>query len=251
MSLTCWHCNTSFLAQKELKNHLATVHGSLTVIGPFCLSEEKLFKRVYDLKSHVRNRHQGKTEGMPPELFSENNGYWGSVKPLEYSRLIKPTPRDSKAAVQMRMLILDWTRQVKVKNTRTRQDFLESWRETEASTSSPRSLETPVKPTEPSTSVESIDYFDILDAPTIHFISMVPGAVFVDMFRGTEKFRVTVLDKLFDSPNVNELRRLTRRTGEINVDAIPFAGFQGIVDSNKEHHKFLAGSSRDSFEARG
>ena len=69
---------------------------------------------------------------------------------------------------------------------------------------------------------------------------MVPGAVFIDLFRGTEKFRVTVLDKLFDSPNVNELRRLTRRTGEINVDAIPFAGFQGIVDSNKEHHKFLA-----------
>ena len=199
-----------------------------------------MFKRVSDLKSNVRNCHLGKTEGMPPELFSENNGYWGSVKPLEYSRLIKPTPRDSKAAVQMRMLILDWTRQVKVKNTRTRQDFLEGWRETGASTSSPRSLETHVKPTEPSTSVESIDYFDILDAHTIQFISMMPGAVFVDLFRGTEKFHVTVLDKLFDSPNVNELRGLTRRTGEINVDAIPFAGFQGIVDSHKEHHKFLA-----------
>ena len=129
---------------------------------------------------------------------------------------------------------------MKVKKTRTRQDFLEGWRETEASTSSPRSLETPVKPTEPSTSVESIDYFDILDGPTIKFISMMPGAVIVDLFRETEKFRVTVLDKLFNSPNVNELRRLTRKTGEINDDAIPFAGFQGIVDSHKEHHKFLA-----------
>ena len=234
MSLTCWHCNTRFLAQKELKNHLGTVHGSLTVICPFCFSEEKLFKRVSDLKSHVRNCHLGKTEGMPAELFSENNGYWGSVKPLQYSRLIKPTPRDSKAAVQMLMLILDWTRQVKVKNTRTRQDFLEGWKEAEASTSSSRSLETPVKPTEP------IDYFDILNASTIQFISMVPGAVFIDLFSGTEKFRVTLLDKLFDSPNVNELRRLTRRTGEINSDAIPFAGFQGIVDGNKEHRKFLA-----------
>ena len=148
---------TRFLAQKELKNHTAAVHGSLTFICPFCLSEEKLFKRVADLKSHVRNCHLGKTEGMPAELFSENNGYWGSVKPLKYSRLIKPTARDSKAAVQMRMLILDWTRQVKVQSTRTRQDFLEGWREAEASKSSPRSLETPVKPTE----VESVDYFDI------------------------------------------------------------------------------------------
>ena len=71
--------------------------------------------RVSDLKSRVRNHRLGKTEGMPPELFSENDGYWGSVNPLNYSCLIKPTPRDSKAAVQMRMLILDWTRQEKDK----------------------------------------------------------------------------------------------------------------------------------------
>ena len=204
-----------------------------------------------DLKCHVRNRHQGKTEGMPAELFSENNGYWGSVKPLEYSRLIKPTPRDSKAAVQMRMLILDWTRQVKVKNTRTRQDFLEGWRETEAATPvssteapSPRHLEstssTPIKATEPSTSMDTIDYFDILDAPTIQFISMVPGAVFVDLFRGTDKFRITLLDKLFNSENVSELRSLTRRTTELNANALPFVGFQGNVDNKQEHHNFLA-----------
>ena len=66
------------MAQKELRNYLGVVHGSLTVICPFYLSEEKMLKRVKDLKSHMRNRHLGKTEDMPPELFSESNGYLGS-----------------------------------------------------------------------------------------------------------------------------------------------------------------------------
>ena len=61
----------------------------------------------------------------------------------------------------------------------SRKDFLEGWKATEEAV--PLTL-----PLEPE---EILDYFDLQEDPALIFTSIVQGAVFVDVSRGSERFR--------------------------------------------------------------
>ena len=257
MSTTCWKCSEKLDSQKHLKNHAATNHSTLSVICPFCLHKQRTFKRVSDLKLHVRNTHAEKTEGMPADLFSEPNAFWCSLFPSDYRRVITPTARDHKAAIHMRTLVLVWARRVESLQTRTREEFLEGWKDSELATvpttsktcSQHQHIEpapvhsSSVKVPDCSASITNpgaIDYFDILDAPSVTFISMVPGSVFADLVRGPELFRLTILDEVFSEENKGAKRSLVRRCETQKAEALPFAGFNGAEDSEPSHKTFLA-----------
>ena len=151
MSLTCWVCQGKFASQKILKNHASSIPGALTVICPFCTKVEQKFKRVSDLKVHARKHHQEQMGDLPAELFSDNNGFWCCTNPKNYSRLIKPTTREHKAAVQMRILVLDWTRTMGTKAGISRKDSLEGWKATEEAVP----LTLPLEPEETLTTLTS------------------------------------------------------------------------------------------------
>ena len=64
---------------------------------------------------------------MPVEMLSENNGYWCSLKPEPYSCLVKPSPKESAVAVNMRLLALQSPERLGSRASKTKEDFLEDW----------------------------------------------------------------------------------------------------------------------------
>ena len=124
--MDCWQCGNIYRTQKFLKNHVSSVHGGLTVLCPFC-QHEQTFKRPSDLKVHVRKFHENQCAKMPVEMLSENNGYWCSLKPEPYSCLVKPSPKESAVAVNMRLLALQSPERLGSRASKTKEDFLEDW----------------------------------------------------------------------------------------------------------------------------
>ena len=120
--MDCWHCGNIYRTQKILKNNVSSVHGGLTVICPFCQTEQT-FKRLSDLKVHVRKFYESECSKMPAEMFSENNGYWCSVKPESYSRLVKLSSVESPVAVNMRLLVLQWSERLRVERIKDQRRF--------------------------------------------------------------------------------------------------------------------------------
>ncbi|MEW8546493.1 MAG: hypothetical protein AB2693_23490 [Candidatus Thiodiazotropha sp.] len=181
-----------------------------------------------DLKVHARRVHQTEMETLPPEFYSENNGYWCSIHPADYSKLVRPTSRANPAAVKMRTAVLDWTKRMGSKSTKSRQAFLEDWQKTESGQAFTL------------TSVEeedSFDYFDVEDEPKLVYINMIPGAIFVDIEKGLDKFRLLIDDNLFkDTPS---LRSLSRRMSSLSPSSLPFGAVDLQEDRNEEHRNHL------------
>lgn len=220
--MSCWICPDKFLTQKHLKNHVCSIHGSLKVVCAFCTGTEVLFKRVSDLKVHARKQHQKELESLPTEMFSENNGYWCSLHPEHYSRLIRPTVRASPAAVMMRTLILDWTKKMGPKASRSREEYLKGWQETDS-----LALPNPAL---------DLDYLDVEDELHLRYINMIPGTIFVDIAKGTEKIRLIISDGIFT--DVQSMRSLTRRIGSLPQTALPFDKFEGEQDDQADVKPF-------------
>ena len=126
---SCWLCTEQFSTRKGLKLHIQTFHGRLSVICTFCDSETS-FKRVSDLKVHVRKSHQQTAAGLPPGIFNEGHGFWWSLYPQDYQKVITRSDRSSSIACQIRTLVLDWAKRVNVPN-RSREFFLSGWKEAE------------------------------------------------------------------------------------------------------------------------
>lgn len=203
------------MTQKLLKNHMTSIHGSMTVVCTFCEKTEQRFKRVSDLKVHARKVHQAEMETIP----TENNGYWCSIHPGDYSKLVRPTSRSNPAAVKMRTAVLNWTKKMGAKTSKSRQAFLEDWQKTE------------VAPAFTLTSEEedSFDYFDLEDEPKLLYINLIPGAIFADLEKGLDKFRLLISDELFqETPS---LRSLSRRMSSLQPSSLPF----GAVDLQDDH----------------
>ena len=109
---------------------------------------------------------------------------------------------------------------MRIKAGISRKDFLEGWKATEEAV--PLTL-----PLEPQ---ETLDYFELQEDPALIFTSIVPGAVFADVSRGSKRFRFIISDDLFTDVHVNALRSLTRRSESLAPDSLPFAGFRGVED---------------------
>lgn len=203
--MSYWHCEEKYPTQKLLKNHVAAIHGGLTVLCAFCNRTEQRFKRVSDLKVHARKFHSKQIQKLPPEIFSENNGFWCSLHPDDYRQLIKPSPRSSEQAIQMRTLILDWAKSMGLMSTRSREEFLRGW----------ETQETFTLPTED----EGLDYLEVEEDPKIIYVNLIPGSVFADVEKGSDKYRLLVSDSIYRDPN--SIRSLTRRMASCIPQPLP------------------------------
>ncbi|CAC5381724.1 unnamed protein product [Mytilus coruscus] len=126
----CWICQQQFHDQKTLKRHLASIgtHGGrLSVVWLWCFSYEKRFSRISDLKCHLEEKHPEVGPKLEKNFMSEANGYWFSVFPEDYMRLVsKMTPKGSSAAVQARSNVTSWLGKCK-SIRRMRQSWVEDW----------------------------------------------------------------------------------------------------------------------------
>ena len=82
----CWICGLKFASNIDLKNHMMPSHGTMRVICLWC-PDEKTYKRVTNLRSHVKGAHPHKLAKYPADLISENNAIWFSLDPEGYRRL--------------------------------------------------------------------------------------------------------------------------------------------------------------------
>ncbi|MCG7866652.1 MAG: hypothetical protein JAY74_09800 [Candidatus Thiodiazotropha taylori] len=170
-----------------------------------------------------------KVEKLPADVFSENNGYWWSIHPGDYSRLIRPSERNCPAAISIRTLILDWAKKMGARASRSREDFLKGWKETEETERFTISM-----PEE----IPEFDYLDVEEDFALTYISLVPGTVFVDVVRGVEKFRLFLSDNVYK--NNADLRSLSRRLGTLPSDALPFTNFEGEKELSRTIKSQLA-----------
>lgn len=221
--MSCWKCGERFQTQKLLKNHMTSIHGSMTVVCTFCEKSEQRFKRVSDLKVHARKVHQAEMETIPTEFYSENNGYWCSIYPGDYIKLVRPTSRSNPAAVKMRTAVLDWTKKMGSKTSKSRQAFLDDWQKTEAGPAFTLTSEE---------EDDSFDYFDIEDEPKLVYINLIPGAIFADIEKGLDKFRLLISDELFRE--TLSLRSLSRRMSSLQPSSLPFGAVDLQDDSSQE-----------------
>lgn len=82
----------------------------MRVLCPFCPlrdgKKEKSLRRMSDLKVHVADSHKAEkrilSDSLPPDFFSEANGFWLAVNPKDYLKLITPNSWRDDAAVRAR-----------------------------------------------------------------------------------------------------------------------------------------------------
>ncbi|KAK3580529.1 hypothetical protein CHS0354_009483 [Potamilus streckersoni] len=97
----CWVCPAAFSRTWELKNHLAaSPHSRLCVVFVWCTDEEKVFRKMVDLKQHVMQLHTEVVDDVPTDVFEEGNGIWMALHPKDYNQIVGATPKESSAAVQ-------------------------------------------------------------------------------------------------------------------------------------------------------
>ena len=95
-SSKCWICPEKLETTKSLKAHIAIQHYRLSVTCPDCHGQERIFKRVSDLKCHYMKAHPHGS--LPDEAFTERNGFWMALYPEDYIRVIQPTARSDEVA---------------------------------------------------------------------------------------------------------------------------------------------------------
>jgi hypothetical protein len=75
----------------------------------WCLSYEKRFSRVNDLRTHVEEKHSLEYSRLEKDFFTEGNAYWMAIYPEDYRKIVtKVTQKGSRIAVEARNLITDW-----------------------------------------------------------------------------------------------------------------------------------------------
>jgi hypothetical protein len=123
----CSLCPEKFHDKKELKNHLMSDHGGLRVVCPWC-TEERAYKRVPDLKAHVKQSHPHQLVKYSSELITESNCIWFSLDPKAYRKVIEGSPWGSSAATHARILVLDWLSRAR-RSSRRKDEWQQGWEE--------------------------------------------------------------------------------------------------------------------------
>lgn len=77
--MECWVCHLKFPTNREMKNHMGPIHGTLKVICPWC-PNERTYKRVTDLRSHAKQSHSHQLAKYPGDLITESDGIWFSQR---------------------------------------------------------------------------------------------------------------------------------------------------------------------------
>ena len=103
-SRKCWICPEKLETTKSLKAHIAIQHYQLLVTCPNYHGQERIFKRISDLKCHYMKAH---IHGpLPVKAFTERNGFWMALYPEDYIRVIQPTARSDEVALKTKAAIM-------------------------------------------------------------------------------------------------------------------------------------------------
>lgn len=100
----------------------------MRVVCPYC-PKEKLFKRsTPELRDHVSSHHPLNLKDLQDkDFFSESNGFWLSIHPKDYKRLVKPSPYQAPLSIQARELIRSWFEKAKV-SRHHREEWESGWK---------------------------------------------------------------------------------------------------------------------------
>ena len=88
-----------------------------------------MFKRsTPELREHATSKHRDIMHRLGDSFFAENNGFWLSVYPKDYRRLVTPTTWTTPQAAKAREYIREWFERAKVSKTR-QEKWENSWKE--------------------------------------------------------------------------------------------------------------------------
>lgn len=105
----CAQCPSTFLARADLANHKKSAkHDIVRVICPYCTHERREFRRVGDLRFHVKGKHPKELQQGPKDLFATRSAFYFAVDPAEYIKDHKPEYFDHPTAVFARGLVEQW-----------------------------------------------------------------------------------------------------------------------------------------------
>ena len=105
----CWDCEKVCPTNDALKVHVAT-HGFTRVFCPWCFDQHRHYRRMVDLRQHVKNAHPTifKKEGDVPFL-KEKSGFYLADNPKEYRKAMGSVPLDvTPAALFLKEAVEDW-----------------------------------------------------------------------------------------------------------------------------------------------
>ena len=125
----CHWCTHTFRTNRDMKNHAASSENSkMRVVCPWSYGEEKTYRRMSELQQHTEKRHQSLTDdAKTSSFFSEANGFWLSIHPENYARLIKPTDHDTILAIRTRTAVSRWLERTGT-SSRSRQQWEDGWK---------------------------------------------------------------------------------------------------------------------------
>lgn len=105
----CAQCPSTFLARADLVNHKKSAkHDIVRVICPYCTHERREFRRVGDLRFHVKGKHPKELQEGPKDLFTTRLVFYFAVDPAEYIKDHKPEDFDHPTSVYARDLVIKW-----------------------------------------------------------------------------------------------------------------------------------------------
>ena len=112
-----------------MKNHAASSeHSKMRIVCPWCYGEEKTYRGMSELQKHTEKRHQSLTDDVKTSsFFSEANGFWLSIHPEDYARLIKPTDHDTILAIRKRAAVSRWLERTGTSGG-SRQQWEDGWK---------------------------------------------------------------------------------------------------------------------------
>lgn len=110
MASHCWLCGDLSASRKDLKLHLmGRPHHIFKVICPFCHPQERTCNKISDLKKHIDKYHPGlTTTDTLKGWFTEAAGFYLSVNPYDYRRIIDPISPDAQIAKAIKESIRTW-----------------------------------------------------------------------------------------------------------------------------------------------
>ena len=73
----------------DLKYHVSSVHDRLKVIYAWCEGKELSFRKVVDLKAHMKSNHKSIMRDDPADCFGEPSCFWLAKHPKDYVRVIR------------------------------------------------------------------------------------------------------------------------------------------------------------------
>ena len=105
----CWTCEMTCPTNDALKLHVAT-HGFTRVFCSCCFDQHRYYRRMVDLRQHVKNAHPTiyKKEGEVPFLV-DRSGCYLADNPKEYRRAMGSVPLDvTPAALFLKEAVENW-----------------------------------------------------------------------------------------------------------------------------------------------